>query len=388
MNTVEKIKTLGEAAKYDICASTSCSPATVKGSRKEDGLGSLTNGGICHSFTPDGRCVSLFKVLMSNKCIGDCKYCLNNCNMGTNRASFEPDELRETFLNLYHKNYVEGLFLSSAVVGDPETTEESMLEIVEKLRTKDGFRGYIHLKIMPGTSRDKIKHAGELANRVSLNLEAPNRLRFQELSSTKDYATDLLRRMRWAQKEMPGESSGQTTQFVVGACEESDYEILDTVSDLYNKIELRRSYFSAFSPVSKTELECIPKTPLLREHRLYQCDFLMRKYGFDFGNIVFDEDGLLDLSLDPKMSFALNCRDLFPIEVNNAEYEDLLKVPGIGPQSAYRISELLKQGYRFRDLSELKNMGVVIKRARSFLSVCGKYQSNLTGYQHKHAISG
>jgi putative DNA modification/repair radical SAM protein len=380
MNTLEKIEVLGNSAKYDVCASTSCAPKAVRSSIKgDDRVGSLTNGGICHSFTPDGRCVSLFKVLMTNICNGDCKYCVNSCSMDTRRAAFTPDELKDTFLKLYRQNYVEGLFLSSGVMRSADETESDLLDIVEGLR-KDNFRGYVHLKVMPGTDRSLIKDATKVADRVSLNLEAPNRLRFQEISSTKDFKIDLIRRMRWMQKEIDLErSSGQTTQFVVGACEESDVEILNTVDDVYKKLELKRSYFSAFIPVSGTSLETQARTPLLREHRLYQCDFLMRKYGFEKDELVFD-DGFIDLGMDPKMKFALENRELFPLEINDASYDELLKVPGIGPQSAGRIYHVLEEGHRFTSLNELENMGIVMKRATSFISVNGARQTNLSSF--------
>lgn len=383
MNTLEKIETLGAAAKYDICASTSCRSDAVKNSwRGVDRVGSVTGPGICHSFTPDGRCVSLFKVLMTNECQGDCKYCVNNCEMRTKRVSFESDELKEVFLKLYHQNHVEGLFLSSAVKQAADPTEERMIEVVEKLRFKEGFRGYIHLKVMPGTNRDLVKRATEIADRVSLNLEAPNRVRFQEISSTKDFGVDLVRRMRWAQRALDRKkSSGQTTQFVVGACGESDCEILSTVDDVYSKLDLRRSYFSAFIPVRGTMLEGHARTPLLREHRLYQCDFLMRKYDFGFDEFIFGEDDCLDLRRDPKISIALEDRDRFPIEVNEATYEELIRVPGIGPQCAFRISKCTKEGFRFTDIKELKNVGVVLKRASTFISINGNQQTSLAAFQ-------
>jgi putative DNA modification/repair radical SAM protein len=383
MNTVEKLQILGEAAKYDVCASTSCGEGAVKNSRKgESRIGSLTGPGICHSFGPDGRCISLFKVLMSNRCQGDCRYCTNNCETERRRASFEPDELRETFLTLYHRNLVEGLFLSSGVAKSADETEQGLIEIAEKLRSKDNFHGYIHLKIMPGTSRSLVRHAAEVADRVSLNLEAPNRLRFQEITSTKDFGIDLLRRMRWAQKAVDKQKSGQTTQFVVGACDESDSEILSTVSDVYDKLELKRSYFSAFIPVSGTRLEGHEKTPLMREHRLYQCDFLMRKYHFPLEELVFGEGGCLELGKDPKMAMALADPGRFPVEINEADYGELLRVPGLGPNCAYRITQARDAGHRFRDLSELRNLGVVLKRAKPFISVNGVRQTSLASFQN------
>ncbi len=381
MNTLEKIDTLGSAAKYDVCASTSCRPDAVKGSgRGEERVGNLTGPGICHSFTPDGRCVSLFKVLMTNNCSNDCRYCANSCGADTRRAQFEPDELRKAFLSLYHQNCVEGLFLSSAIGACADETEDNMLEVIRALRTEDHFRGYIHLKIMPGVGKDMIAQATELADRVSLNLEAPNRIRFQELTSTKDFKIDLLRRMRWVKSELGAESSGQTTQFVVGACGESDYEILKTVDDLYAKMSLRRSYFSAFMPVPGTDFGGHRQTPLVREHRLYQCDFLMRKYDFDLESFVFGDSGRLDLRLDPKMSIAMHERENFPIEINDASYPDLLRVPGIGLQSAFKIAKLTEGGFKFKEFGELKNLGVVMARAKRFISVNGRRQTSLADF--------
>lgn len=381
MNTLEKIETLGSAAKYDVCASTSCGADAVKGSgRGKERVGNLTGPGICHSFTPDGRCVSLFKVLMTNNCSNDCRYCSNSCDAKTRRAEFQPDELRKAFLSLYHQNCVEGLFLSSALGACADETEDGMLQVIESLRNEDHFRGYIHLKIMPGVGKDLIARATELADRVSLNLEAPNRIRFQELTSTKDFKIDLLRRMRWIKSELGRNSSGQTTQFVVGACGESDYEILKTVDDLYTKMSLRRSYFSAFMPVPGTDLGGHHQTPLVREHRLYQCDFLMRKYDFDLESFVFGESGRLDLRMDPKMAIAMQERDKFPIEINDAAYSELLRVPGIGPQSAIKIAKLTEVGFRFKDFNELKNLGVVMARAKGFISVNGRRQTSLADF--------
>jgi putative DNA modification/repair radical SAM protein len=380
MNRLEKLSILSDAAKYDICASTSCPSSAI--ANKSSSIGSLTRSGICHSFTPDGRCVSLFKVLMTNRCIGDCKYCTNNCEARRQRVRFEPEELTKLFLDLYEQNYIEGLFLSSGVDKDCNDTQYDMVKIVENLREEHSFGGYIHLKILPGANRDLIRRATELANRVSINLEAPNRSRFSEITSTKDYSIDLLRRMRWVQKFTDkNKSSGQTTQFVVGSSDENDFELLKTVDDLYSKMDLKRSYFSAFIPVKGTQFQSKKRTPLMREHRLYECDFLMRKYGFELKELVFNEGDNIDLTLDPKMAVALENRDKFPVDVNDSSYEELIRVPGIGPNSAYRIIQTREGGYSFTKTSELKNIGVVIKRAQGFVKIGGKIQTNLTDFK-------
>ncbi len=344
MNVKRKLEILGAAAKYDACAASG------------DGC---SGRGICHASLPDGRCISLLKVLFTNRCIHDCRYCVNTAC--TERAEFEPRELAELTVQLYLRNYVEGLFLSSGVGSDPDVTTEKMVECVSLLRGR-GFDGYIHLKLLPGVSRHYVKQLSRLADRVSLNIEAPSKSRFSELTSTKEFETDVLRRLRWLSKERP--PSGITTQFVVGAAEETDLEILKATDQLYSRFHLRRSYFSAFSPVSGTELADGKKTPLVREHRLYQSDWLMRVYRFPFSEIkgALDGEGFLPLSADPKTLLA---QGMEPVDPRSADYERLLRVPGIGPGLARRI--LKKRGGSL-SMRRLRELGVS-RKAMPFLSL-------------------
>lgn len=371
MNTLEKVRILGAAGKWDVCASSASTRRMPSGDR----IGDVAAGGICHSFTDGGRCVSLFKTLLTNDCSFDCKYCSNSTHCRKTAAEYEPQELAKVFMHLYLGNYVEGLFLSSAVAGDPDTTTEKMLDTVRILRQQHMFQGYIHFKVLPGTNRDLIVQAAEHADRLSINLEAPNRGRMAELSDVKDYNVDILRRQEWIKEaDIP---SGQTTQMVVGSSDETDKEILDAAAWEYEDMELRRVYYSAFTPLEKTPLEGKNRTPLEREHRLYCVDFMVRKYGIPFAE--FDEI-LVDGNLpdgDPKMHLARQTLD-GPVDVNTADYEELLRVPGIGPQSAQRILSMQK-GMGIRSRSQLHSIGVVMKRADPFIRVNGRTQTTLAG---------
>lgn len=369
MDIVEKLKTLGSAAKYDVCAATGCggSPRSAPQPR----------GAVCHSFLPDGRCVSLFKVLQTNSCLKDCFYCPNRVHRDIPRTGFEPEELAGTFLDFYRRNYVEGLFLSSGICHSPSRTMEQMLKTVEILRFKYKFAGYIHLKILPGAGYDYVERAVSLATRVSINIEAPTADRLKNISNLKNFREEIIGRMQWihdlSQKgQLP---AGQTTQFIVGAAGETDSEILQASTRLYDAVGLRRAYFSAFQPVAGTPLENVPAAPVLREHRLYQSDFLLRHYGFNLKEIYFNNDGNLSLDLDPKMSFALNNPQLYPVEVNKASLHELLRVPGIGPTSARRIVNARRE-FRLNTLDELKNIGVVVKKASPFVQVNGHYRES------------
>jgi putative DNA modification/repair radical SAM protein len=374
MNVLEKIRILGSAGKYDICASTS----SCRKIKTNDRIGNAVSSGICHSFTPDGRCVSLFKVLYTNKCSFDCKYCPNNCP--GRKVSFEPEELARVFINLYIGNYVEGLFLSSGICGDADKTSEKLLETIELIRNKYKFRGYIHSKIIPGVNYDLVKRFVDISDRVSINVETSSKTRMEEISSTKNYKTDILRRQAWirgmvSRKKLP---AGQTTQFIVGASDESDLEIMKMMNWEYKNLKLKRCYFSSFAPVNNTPLEKKEKTPLWREHRLYQVDWLIRKYGFEVSEIKdVMEDGFIP-NQDPK--FLLAKQNLKrPVDINESCFEDLIKVPGIGPITAKRIVRFTNKG-RIKRYKELKNMGVVLKRARPFLKVDGKCQTRLGDY--------
>lgn len=365
---IKKLSILGEAAKYDICSSSASTGHKIA----KAAMGNTVPSGVCHSFTPDGRCVSLLKVLMTNECEKDCSYCPNRAQRDVPRTAFAPEELSKLFIDMYERNYVEGLFLSSGVRHGMADSIENMLKTIEILRLQYRFGGYIHLKMLPGTSEQYINQAARLADRISLNLEAPNSERLKALSSSKDYEKDLLlpiENIAKVVRQNPGTT--HTTQFIVGAAQESDKEILTTVNDLYSSYNLKRAYFSAFSPVYDTPLEHVAPAPRIRESRLYQSDFLMRFYDFKFKDFFFDGTDNLDLELDPKLMYAVRNPQLFPVEVNRASLEQLLRVPGIGPKSARKILEIRRQ-YRIKSPLELKNMGISLKRSQKFITISGK----------------
>lgn len=379
MDILAKLKILGAAAKYDVCAATG---SRGSGSGRS-GLLNPAGAGVCHSFTPDGRCISLFRVLMTNICQNDCAYCPNRAQRDLPRVSFAPAELAALFMEFFRRNYVEGLFLSSGVAVSPSRTMENMLRTVEILRLKYKYRGYIHLKILPGLSYDYIQRAAEVASRVSVNIEAPNALRMNKLSRLKDFKTGIINRMRWINQIQKNGSSlpaGHTTQFIVGAAGESDAEILRTAVGLYQQVGLRRAYYSAFQPVPDTPLESVSPAPLIREHRLYQTDFLLRQYKFSLDEIPFSGEGNLPTDVDPKMASAINNIHRFPLEINKASYGELLRVPGIGMLSASRIIQVRRR-FQISSLAELKNIGIVVKRASPFILINGKTQANLRLYE-------
>ncbi|MFA5333088.1 MAG: putative DNA modification/repair radical SAM protein [Candidatus Nanoarchaeia archaeon] len=371
MSTLEKLRILGEAGKYDICASSSSKRAT-----STTGIGNPSSPGICNSFTPDGRCITLFKVLFSNSCTHDCKYCQNSNNCNKQKAIFEPEELAKIFMNLYVKNYVEGFFLSSGIIKNADYTMELMLDCVRLLRSKYLYNGYIHLKIIPGASREKIKQAAELADRLSLNLEVPNKSSMREISTVKDYKLDIIKRFRYMKKlDLP---SGSTTQFVVGSADDTDYRIMKRVNWMYSNMNLKRAYFSAFIPIKNTAFENKIKEKLDREHRLYQTDFLMRKYNIGFSEIkqIF-EDEMMPHE-DPKILLA-NKLLKKAVNINSDNYDLLLKVPGIGPISAKRIIDCRKNA-KIKSIDALKQLGVIVKRARNYIEINNNYQSKIGEY--------
>ena len=339
MDTEQKLEVLGAAAKYDICASTSISSPRPTG---RDTIGSHAPAGICHSYTPDGRCVSLLKVLMTNSCRNNCQYCVNRASNDFERSSFEPEELAKIFIELYRRNYLEGIFLSSAVQKNTAYTMERMIKTAEILRYKYNYRGYIHLKALPQASSDLIERGAQLADRMSVNLESPNPDRLKLIASEKNFMLDLIQPINIIQKQIKKGllKAGQTTQFVVGAAGETDAELLRTTNWLYKQKSLKRAYFSAFVPPHGNQptdqLTNIP-TPLLREHRLYQADWLMRFYQFELNDLVTQNDGNLNLDLDPKMTAAIKNADQFPLEINHAPFKMLLRIPGVGPTAARRI---------------------------------------------------
>ena len=425
--TYEKLKILADGAKYDV----SCSSSGVE--RKNSGkIGSAMSAGICHSWAADGRCISLLKILFTNDCVYDCEYCVNRRSADVPRASFEPNELARLTIEFYRRNYIEGLFLSSAVERSPDYTAERILHCISLLRDEYGFGGYIHAKIIPGVSPEIIHKIGLVADRLSVNIELPTRESLGLLAPQKKpkniftpmkQITQTLTERRalkgpgtmfknqdiysagdlsWLEPQgenlTPGDGSfldlarsapavpeprrrgkerfapaGQTTQMIIGASPESDRQIVKTSEDLYRSFKMKRVYFSAYIPVSNSPLLPTPFTapPLAREHRLYQADWLLRFYGFTADEILDEKTPFLDLELDPKISWALRNIEKYPIEINKAPLEELLRIPGVGTTSALRIVRQRRlASIRFDDL---KKIGVVLKRAKYFITCCGKY---------------
>ena len=378
----EKLEILGDSAKYDV----SCSSSGSSRERGKDGFGTTAPGGICHTWSADGRCISLLKVLQSNACAYNCAYCANRRDLDRPRATMTPAELSELTFQFYRRNYIEGLFLSSGVVKNPDYTMELMIETMRLLRTKYNFTGYIHSKIIPGASGELVRKAGMLADRVSVNIELPSHESLGMLAPDKAPAgilgpMELVR----GQLLLSGETSmravkapvfapaGQTTQMIIGATPESDLGILRLSRALYRKYSMKRVYYSAYLPVGTHP--ALPDArfdvPLLREHRLYQADFLMRFYKFDANEILTDTEPFLDPELDPKCAWALRNLGMFPLEVNSARHDELLRVPGIGVVSAKRIVDA-RRGGTLRP-EHLKKLGVVMKRAASFVTAGGSF---------------
>lgn len=372
---------LGAAARYD----ASCASSGSGRQGKRGGLGNAHMAGICHSWTEDGRCVSLLKILYSNECVFDCAYCANRRSADIKRATFEPEEVAELTTEFYRRNYIEGLFLSSAVLGTPDQTMELMLKAVLLLRKKYGFFGYIHVKIIPGASEELISKIGFLADRVSVNIELPSEEGLKLLAPQKKkekiilpmgtinrLKTENLSERKLFKHAPLFAPAGQSTQMIVGATNDSDRKILNLSSALYGKFNLKRVYFSAYVPVGSHPSLPPPsvKIPLRREHRLYQADWLMRYYSFTPDEITEDDDNL-DLRLDPKSAWAIRHPEFFPVEVNEADYEMLLRVPGIGVRSAKRILSARKA--HSLDLYDLKKLGLVLKRAVYFITCRGRY---------------
>lgn len=371
-NLSKKLEILGESAKFDRCNYINTN---------QDNFLVKNLPGIYHASTREGCTMPLFKVLMTNKCSNDCTYCVNHNKHRFNRVEFSPEDITNIFLDYYQNRLVEGLFLSSGIPRDPEYSMEQMVEVVHKLRIEHEYHGYIHLKILPGSPYDLIKRAVSLADRVSINLEAATPEGMDTLSTTKNYQTDILRRIKWIKRLLKGNRnfapSGQTTQFLVGAGEETDQQILDRANWLYQKMDLKRSYFSPFEAVKETPLEFKDEPHPNRSPRLYQADYLLNSYGFKLSELVFDGEGNLDLENDPKYVAAQNYPERFPVEINEASLKDLLRVPGIGKISARRIIQSRKVGKSFAKLEELKDIGVVVKRAEPFVKLNKNYQSTL-----------
>lgn len=376
MLEAERLEILTESAKYDVSCSSSGS-TRVNGNR---GLGNASVGGICHSFTPDGRCISLLKILMSNECTYDCEYCPNRRSADVPRARVTPDEICNLVVNFYKRNYIEGLFLSSAVFDSPNKTMELLYETVLKLRKVYNFNGYIHLKGIPHADETMTFKAARLVDRMSYNIELPseNSLKLLAPQKTKQSLLLPMKGLRDAiiyDKENKVRKNrvlpaGQTTQMIIGASPESDGQILRLTESLYRNMNLRRVYYSSYIPVVQSSKLPAVGAGLLREHRLYQADWLIRYYGFDVAEIL-DENENLSQEYDPKCAWALKNMQLFPVEVNTAPLSVLLRVPGIGAKSAYKITEARK--YSAIDFDILAKMRIVLKRAKHFITCKGKF---------------
>ena len=381
MTVMQKLEILTDAAKYDV----SCSSSGVGRKGDGTGIGNTVAGGICHSFSSDGRCISLLKILFTNECIYDCKYCINRKSNDVPRASFTPDEFCELTIQFYRRNYIEGLFLSSGILYSPTYTMELIYEAIYKLRTLYRFQGYIHVKAIPGADPEIIRRLGLLADRMSVNLELPTAEGLQRLAPNK-HRKNILAPMRMIQQGITQNKNelmvyrhassfvpaGQSTQMIVGATPENDYQIMMVAENLYKKFDLKRVYYSAFVSVNEDkELPALPGgPPLLREHRLYQADWLLRFYGFEAKELLSEDKPNFNVLLDPKADWALRHLEQFPVEINRADYQTILRVPGIGVKSAQRIVRARKNGNL--SFEDLKKIGVTLKRALYFITCNGR----------------
>ncbi|OWU85338.1 radical SAM protein [Oceanicola sp. 22II-s10i] len=386
LSLTRKLEILSDAAKYD--ASCASSGGERRNSRDGKGLGSSGGSGICHAYAPDGRCISLLKILMTNFCIYDCAYCVNRASSHVERARFSADEVVKLTIEFYRRNYIEGLFLSSGIIRSPDDTMADMVRIARTLRERENFRGYIHLKTIPDAAPELIEAAGKWADRLSINVELPTETALAKLAPEKD-AQGIRRSMgevrlrREASRETTYRGrrkarfapAGQSTQVIVGADSSDDKAILTQSSNLYASYALSRVYYSAFSPIpdSSRSLPLI-RPPLLREHRLYQADWLLRFYGFDVGEVA--SKGMLDLDVDPKLAWALDNRGAFPVDVNRAPREMLLRVPGFGTKTVGRL--LAARRHRTVRYEDLTAMGAVMKHAAPFITAAGWSPRGLT----------
>ena len=377
----EKLEILTDAAKYDVACTSSGS--SRKG--RQGMMGNTVAGGICHCFAADGRCISLLKILQTNECVYDCKYCQNRMSNDVKRAGFTPEEIAELTISFYRRNYIEGLFLSSGIQKNPDYTMEQMYQTIYLLRTKYKFNGYIHVKAIPGADPELVERMGYLADRMSVNLELPTAEGLRTLAPNK-HRKNILTPMRQIQNGIHANkeelilyrkspvfvSGGQSTQMIIGATPETDYQILNVAENLYQKFELKRVFYSAFVKVNEDKsLPALPGgLPLLREHRLYQADWLLRFYGFKAEELLDEKRPFFNVMLDPKEDWAVRHLECFPVEINRAPYADLLRVPGIGVKSARRIlSARRSTKLTFQDL---KKLGVVMKRAVYFITCGGR----------------
>lgn len=377
-NILKKLETLAESAKYDV----SCSSSGTVRKNKKGGLGNTAGGmGICHSFTEDGRCVSLLKIMLTNYCIYDCAYCINRRSNDIKRATLTVQELVQLTIEFYRRNYIEGLFLSSGVINNPDYTMERMVRVVKELRTIHRFNGYIHMKSIPGSSQELVNEAGLYADRMSVNIEIPTEQNLKLLAPEKDHnsvykpmnfiqqgmlqSIEERRKFRSAPRFVP---AGQSTQMIVGATSENDNQILKVASTLYRQPTMKRVYYSGFIPVNDYDkrLPALKQAPLVRENRLYQADWLLRFYQFSLDEIVDDAYPDLDLEIDPKLSWALRHPEVFPVDINKADYALILRVPGIGVKSAKFI--VTSRRYGRLNATQLKKIGVVMKKAQYFIT--------------------
>lgn len=399
MSIQEKLEILSDAAKYDVA----CTSSGVNRKGREGAIGNAVKCGICHTFSADGRCVSLLKILMTNECIYDCKYCLNRAGNDNKRATFTPDEICQLTIEFYRRNYIEGLFLSSGILKSPDYTMKLLYETIFLLRTKYRFNGYVHVKGIPGASQELIDMMGFVTDRMSVNLELPtgdslrrlaphksrqnilkpitqirngiadNKLKKQELMNVRRFGGNLSRELK-VESFVP---AGQSTQMIIGATEETDYQIMTVTEALYKKYDMRRVFYSAY--VALNDDSSLPsldsKPPLLREHRLYQADWLLRFYGFKADELLSEDRPDFNELIDPKCDWAVRHLEMFPVEINRADYYTLLRVPGIGVKSANRIIADRRHGSI--DFEHLKKMGVVLKRAVFFITCQGRMMTKI-----------
>ena len=376
----EKLAILADAAKYDVsCSSSGSNRKGVKGD-----LGNTSAFGICHSFTEDGRCISLLKILLTNHCIYDCVYCVSRRSTDIKRAAFTVEEVVDLTINFYRRNYIEGLFLSSGVFKDPNTTMERLVRVAKKLRLEERFNGYIHLKTIPGASDELIREAGLYADRLSINLEIPTKEGLKLLAPEKDHK-QMLSNVEFVKNELAISTiekqkykhapkfapAGQTTQMIIGATNETDQKIIHVADYMYQKLDLKRVYYSGYVPVLQdSRLPSLQsQVPVVRENRLYQADWLMRYYGFAPNEIVDDRQPFLDLEIDPKLAWALRNSHVFPIDINQAPREMLLRIPGVGVRSVQKI--LMARKFQTLSYYDLKKMGVTLSRAKYFITCSG-----------------
>ncbi len=382
---MEKLGILSDAAKYDVSCASSGSKR-----KNEGGLGNGNGTGICHAYTEDGRCVSLLKILLTNHCIYDCAYCVSRKSNDVKRAAFTVQEVVDLTINFYRRNYIEGLFLSSGIFSSPDYTMERLVRIAKKLRTEEKFFGYIHLKTIPGASDELIQEAGRWADRLSINIEMPTEKSLALLAPDKK-RQDMLKPIAYLKNEIVKYKeerkifkstpkfapAGQSTQMVIGATPETDMEILGIANYFYSKMNMKRVYYSGYVPISyDNRLPALgTPVPVMRENRLYQADWLLRFYGFKVEEIVNPANPILDLEIDPKLGWALQNLQIFPVDINTADFELIKRIPGIGLKSAYKIVKARK--FTKLNFEHLKKIGIALNRAKHFISAAADYDSKV-----------